>query len=60
MGQQLPDRSGQSKGQGETALPDIAAVKGKGIGATPSDLFPQSRKCTSHLGFGLGLPAGGV
>ena len=48
-GQQLPRRAGQPESRSQTALPDRPLVKTR---RTPAK-FPTTRKCTSHLGFGL-------
>ena len=55
-GRQLPRWSGQPERGGETPLPHRLAIKGR----RPAPRLPLQlstpRKCTSHLGFGLGLP----
>ena len=55
-GEQLPVRSGQPEGPSETALPDGAAIKGRGALTSLPARFPVSGKCTSHLGFSLVVP----
>ena len=57
-GRQLPLRVGQPERRGETALPDHPAVKGRSTPARLSARFPESGKCTSHLGFSLGMFGG--
>ena len=43
------------EGRGETALLDGPAIKGRNTPARLPPRFPAPGKCTSHLGFGLGL-----
>ena len=43
-GEQLPVRSGQPEGRGETALPDGAAIKGRGALTSPPSPIPASRQ----------------
>ena len=54
-GRQLPGRAVQPERRCETALPDGPAIKGRNTPSRFPPRFPVPSKCTSHLGFGLGL-----
>ena len=54
-GRQIPGRAVQPERRGETALPDGPAIKGRNTSARLPPRFPAPGKCTSHLGFGLGV-----
>ena len=52
-GRQILGRAGRTERGGQAPLPDGSAIKGRSASASLSTRFPASRKCTSHLGFGL-------
>ena len=54
-GRQIPCRAVQPERRGETALPDGPAIKARSTPARLPHRFPSPGKCTSHLGFGLGV-----
>ena len=54
-GRRFPRRTGQPEGRGATPLPYDLAIQGRGTPARLPARFPLQPKCTSHLGFGLGV-----
>ena len=54
-GREFPGRVDQQERRGEAPLPDGPAIKGRNTPARLATRFPSPGKCTSHLGFGLGI-----